>query len=109
MPNEFVNARDPASASTIFQGAVEGHVLVKNVDGALPLKQPKFLSLYGYDAYAPLIDGATGTSSMFAYGWQAVGQISEEEMDLIFDVSPSVIPGIFPQAALNGTRELIRC
>lgn len=53
-PHEFVDARDPASKSTIFQSAVEGHVLVKNVNGTLPLRAPKVLSLFGYDAVAPL-------------------------------------------------------
>jgi len=50
-----VDARDPAARSTIFQGAVEGHVLVKNVNNALPLNMTgKVLSLFGYDAVAPL-------------------------------------------------------
>lgn len=44
-PHEFVNARDPASDSIILQGAIEGHVLVKNVNNALPLSKPKVLSL----------------------------------------------------------------
>ena len=30
-----------------------GTVLVKNVDGALPLKKPRFLNIYGYDAKLP--------------------------------------------------------
>lgn len=51
-PHTFVNARDPASASTLFQGAVEGHVLVKNVNNTLPLNKPGFLSLFGYDGMA---------------------------------------------------------
>ncbi|CDK28769.1 unnamed protein product [Kuraishia capsulata CBS 1993] len=50
--HDLVDARDPASKNTIFQGAVEGHVLVKNVDNALPLKKPKLISLYGYDGIA---------------------------------------------------------
>jgi beta-glucosidase len=55
-PHQPVNARDPASKSTIFQGAVEGHVLVKNERNTLPLKSPKFLSLFGYDATAAHIN-----------------------------------------------------
>jgi len=38
------------------QQAFEGHVLVKTVNNTLPLKAPKFLSLFGYDAYAALIE-----------------------------------------------------
>ncbi len=44
-PHTLVDARNPESADTILQGAVEGHVLVKNVGNTLPLKKPKFLSL----------------------------------------------------------------
>jgi beta-glucosidase len=44
-PHTLVDARDPSSAETIFQSAVEGHVLVKNLDNTLPLGKPKFLSL----------------------------------------------------------------
>jgi beta-glucosidase len=48
--NVAVDARDPAAEDTIFQGAVEGHVLVKNVNNALPLSKPKSLGIYGFDA-----------------------------------------------------------
>lgn len=51
IPHVFVNARDPASAPTLYQSAVEGHVLVKNT-GSLPIVKPKFISLFGYDAIA---------------------------------------------------------
>jgi beta-glucosidase len=54
-PHTAVNAKDPSSKSTIFTGAIEGHVLVKNINNALPLRQPKLLSIYGYDAKGPNI------------------------------------------------------
>ncbi|ONH68997.1 putative beta-glucosidase M [Cyberlindnera fabianii] len=54
-PHEIVDARDPASKPVLFQGAVEGHVLVKNTDNALPLKDPKLVSIFGYDAQAAQI------------------------------------------------------
>lgn len=50
-PHEIVDARDPNSKTTIFQGAVEGHVLVKNKN-ALPLSEPKYVSVFGFDAVA---------------------------------------------------------
>lgn len=56
-PHRFINARDPASAPNIFQQAQEGHVLVKNVNNALPLKKPDVLSIFGYDAIAPAVGG----------------------------------------------------
>jgi beta-glucosidase len=51
-PHKIVDARDPASKQVVFDGGVEGHVLVKNT-GSLPLKSPKLLSLFGYDAKSP--------------------------------------------------------
>ncbi|KAG7806207.1 hypothetical protein KL921_004935 [Ogataea angusta] len=61
-PHDLVDARDPASADTILQGAVEGHVLLKNKDNALPLKKPRALGLYGYDATASARNFLLGTS-----------------------------------------------
>ncbi|KAH0528842.1 hypothetical protein TsFJ059_003654 [Trichoderma semiorbis] len=52
-PHRIVDARDLASRSTIYQGAIEGHVLVKNHKNVLPLKHPKVLAVFGYDAKAP--------------------------------------------------------
>ncbi|EMC92062.1 glycoside hydrolase family 3 protein [Baudoinia panamericana UAMH 10762] len=49
-PHTNCDVRDPASAPSILQQAQEGHVLVKNVNNALPLKRPKVISLFGYDA-----------------------------------------------------------
>lgn len=51
-PHEYVEARDPASNAVLLQSAIEGHVLVKNVDNALPLRKPRFMSVFGYDAAA---------------------------------------------------------
>ena len=52
-PHEVVDARDPEAHHILFQGAVEGHVLVKNNNKTLPLRQPKLLSLFGYSAKSP--------------------------------------------------------
>ena len=48
--NSGVDARTTEASKIIFQAAVEGHVLVKNVNSALPLKRPQTLSIFGYDA-----------------------------------------------------------
>lgn len=55
-PHEFVDARDPASKDTWLEAAIEGHVLVKNENNALPLQKPKVLSIFGYDAPAPALN-----------------------------------------------------
>ena len=51
-PHELVNVRDASANQMLLQAATEGHVLVKNVNGALPLQKPKLLSLFGYDGPA---------------------------------------------------------
>lgn len=48
-----VDARDPDARQTLVDGAVEGHVLVKNTKGTLPLKAPRQLSIFGYSAKSP--------------------------------------------------------
>ena len=78
-PHTFVNARDPASAPSIMQQAQEGHVLVKNVNNALPLQKPQILSLFGYDATALAIESpdsvpfAGTVFDLFNFNWAAVG------------------------------------
>ncbi|POR38093.1 Beta-glucosidase [Tolypocladium paradoxum] len=53
LPHAIVDARIPAARPVILQEAIEGHVLVKNINKALPLRTPRVLSLFGYDAVAP--------------------------------------------------------
>ena len=50
LPHAFTDAKDPASKPSLLQQAIEGHVLVKNTKGALPLSKPTVLSVFGYDA-----------------------------------------------------------
>lgn len=65
-PHALVEARDPAGKASIRQSAIEGHVLLKNTNNTLPLKKPKVLSLFGYDAtIAPVNNPASGPSSLF--------------------------------------------
>ncbi|KAI1810891.1 glycoside hydrolase family 3 protein [Poronia punctata] len=52
-PHEQVDARIPESRNSVLEGAIAGHVLVKN-EGALPFKKkPVMLSVFGYDATVP--------------------------------------------------------
>ncbi|PHH67458.1 hypothetical protein CDD81_72 [Ophiocordyceps australis] len=52
-PHRAIDGRDPSARGILLQSAVEGHVLVKNTQNALPLKQPRMLSLFGYSAKSP--------------------------------------------------------
>jgi beta-glucosidase len=53
LPHTLVDARVKEARPVLMQSAIEGHVLVKNTNNALPLKEPRILSLFGYDAVAP--------------------------------------------------------
>ncbi|KAI1100952.1 glycoside hydrolase family 3 protein [Jackrogersella minutella] len=52
-PHDIVDARNDSSQKVLLDGAIEGHVLVKNINGALPLKKPRMLSVFGYSAKNP--------------------------------------------------------
>ncbi|EGS18241.1 uncharacterized protein CTHT_0062590 [Thermochaetoides thermophila DSM 1495] len=67
-PHRVVDARNSSFRSTLFEGAVEGHVLVKNIRNALPLKQPKLLSIFGYSAKNPDHNHPTGGLSAWLWG-----------------------------------------
>lgn len=58
LPHERVDARNASSKPTVFAGAVEGHVLVKNTNAALPLRSAdtKLVSIFGYSAKNPNIN-----------------------------------------------------
>lgn len=53
-PHQAVIATSQEAKSVLLQSAIESHVLVKNTNAALPLKSPKLISAFGYDAYAPI-------------------------------------------------------
>ncbi|KUI72301.1 Beta-glucosidase cel3A [Cytospora mali] len=52
-PHKLIEARSPDAKPVLLEGAIAGHVLVKNVNKTLPLGKPTMLSIFGYDAEAP--------------------------------------------------------
>ncbi|KAI1085049.1 glycoside hydrolase family 3 protein [Whalleya microplaca] len=52
-PHTIVDARNTSSQKVLLDGAIEGHVLLKNINNALPLRKPKMLSVFGYSARSP--------------------------------------------------------
>lgn len=95
-PHTPIYARDPASKSVLLDGALEGHVLVKNVNKSLPLKSPKLLSIFGYDAVAPPdLDIARPSNPLapFTYGYE-----SQLNFDPYVDITD--IPSIAPNGTL---------
>ncbi|KAH6697136.1 beta-glucosidase [Plectosphaerella plurivora] len=87
-PHDVVDARNASSRQVLLNGAVEGHVLVKNTRNALPLKKPRLLSIFGYSAKAPDVfnthGGGFGDSMQF--GAQAV---STAELEAGFTMDES--------------------
>lgn len=96
-PHEVISAISPEARATIFQGAVEGIVLVKNHNNTLPLKQPKILSLFGYDAQAPRKNTPEGPNTKYSLGFQSVNVTDEEMQGLFLGI------GELPGAARLGT------
>ncbi|KAJ5771043.1 uncharacterized protein N7511_003094 [Penicillium nucicola] len=94
-----VEARDPAARPVILQGAVEGHVLVKN-NRALPLRKPQVVSVFGYSAgsYKASVPAFGGESS-WSLGYQST-DITQALVGFGLDV-PSF--GGFDSIASNGT------
>ena len=91
--HNLTEARDPASDATVKQGAVEGHVLVKNVNGALPLKKPKLMSIFGRDATIPLVNNPDGsTYNGYTFGFQSVNITSSQIIQAVVQDVNSTIP-----------------
>jgi beta-glucosidase len=98
-PHRLVNAIDPASKSTLLQSAIEGHVLVKNINNALPLKKPALLSLFGYDAHIPLVNNPSSLPlSRWTFGFESS---SISDVQLLALMATGI--GSPPRAATAGT------
>ncbi|KAI1850299.1 hypothetical protein JX266_004157 [Neoarthrinium moseri] len=75
LPHEHVDARVPESKPVILDGAIAGHVLVKNENEALPFKEkPKMLSVFGYDAAIPR---TKNTDTVFQLGYLSSTEMSQ--------------------------------
>jgi beta-glucosidase len=97
VPHNVTSTISPEHRATIFQGAVEGIVLVKNVNQALPLRKPAILSLFGYDAQAPAKNTPEGALTKYQFGLQSVNITDMEMQALLSGVLES------PAAARLGT------
>lgn len=95
---QTVSGMVASSKSAIFQGAVESHVLVKNVNSTLPLKSPSILSLYGYDGPAPARMYPRGSTSKYMFGYESVDVAEDYVLGFYFQEVMTL-----PQAAMNGT------
>ncbi|KAI0860945.1 glycoside hydrolase family 3 protein [Xylaria cubensis] len=73
-PHEQIDARIPESRAIVMEGAIAGHVLVKNSD-ALPFKKkPVMLSVFGYDAKLP---ATKNTDVLFQLGYTSSPEMGQ--------------------------------
>jgi beta-glucosidase len=93
-PHTRVIGWNASFKDTLYRGALEGHVLLKN-EGSLPLKSPELISVFGYSAKTP--DqynvgsfGFNGGSYPLAYGADYNG-------------TGSFVSGVTSGIARNGT------
>ncbi|EHK46741.1 glycoside hydrolase family 3 protein [Trichoderma atroviride IMI 206040] len=74
-PHEQIDARDPASKPVILEGAIAGHVLVKNLNETLPFKQRlAMISVFGYDATVPR---TKNTDVLFQLGYTSSPEMGQ--------------------------------
>ncbi|KAI5860125.1 glycoside hydrolase family 3 protein [Durotheca rogersii] len=103
-PHAVVDARDVSSQRVLLDGAVEGHVLLKNARGALPLRRdppPRMLSLFGYSAKAP--DQWSYESDGGVAAWTFGGESSYLGRDTRAGFGGDYHRADFSQVAPNGT------
>lgn len=97
-PHTSIEGRDLASKQILLESAVQGHVLVKNINNALPLRSPKLISLFGYDAKAPDQNNPGPGYSSWAFGFE-VADI-DEVLPHFLDYQPTTP---ISQIAMGGT------
>ncbi|KAJ9134140.1 Glycoside hydrolase superfamily [Pleurostoma richardsiae] len=104
LPHTAVDARNPEGKPVLYAGAVEGHVLVKNTNNALPLKSSdmKLISLFGYSAHAPNRNNFERASGSLLFTSWGVGvqsaNITEVNLGWFGDLNIT-----YSRTAVNGT------
>ncbi|GAP87716.1 putative glycoside hydrolase family 3 protein [Rosellinia necatrix] len=74
-PHDQVDGRIPESRGVVMEGAIAGHVLVKNIDKTLPFpKNPVMLSVFGYDATVP---ATKNTDVLFQLGYTSSPEMGQ--------------------------------
>ena len=107
-PHDFVDARDPTAKASLLQQAVEGHVLVKNIRGALPLRSPQVLSLFGYDAIQAFAANPApeanvpGAPDFWTQSWLGVNLTGEQAHEVGSNAPVESPPGTYKGVLLVG-------
>ncbi|KAI0406452.1 beta-glucosidase M [Xylaria palmicola] len=99
-PHRIVDARNVSSRKVLLDGAIEGHVLLKNINNALPLKKPQMLSVFGYSVRSP--DQWNYKSNGGIGAWTFGGESAYLGRDISAGFA-GLVDGGFSQIAPNGT------
>ncbi|PSR83398.1 glycosyl hydrolase family 3 N terminal domain-domain-containing protein [Coniella lustricola] len=103
-PHTVVDGRNASGRPTLYAGAVEGHVLVKNSKQALPLKSAdmRLISIFGYSAKAPNVNNYEGVAAGDLFGAWTVGiesaNLTEFNLAFLGNLEIPISP-----IAINGT------
>lgn len=110
MPLDFTSHKsvildDPDSREVVLQSAIECHVLIKNINKSLPLRKPKLLSIFGYDAPAPRATNIPirETNDTQTNGW-IFGTASSRDLG---SYQPTLMGGIMTLPAIAPNETLI--
>jgi beta-glucosidase len=107
-PHDYIDARDPAAKASLLQQAVEGHVLVKNIRSALPLRSPQVLSLFGYDAVSAFAASPApeanvpGAPDFWSQSWIGVNLTDEQAHEIGSNAPVESPPGTYKGVLLVG-------
>nr|POE51658.1 putative beta-glucosidase m [Quercus suber] len=102
-PHNYTDAKDPAARSTLLSQALEGHVLVKNNNSALPLGKPVVMSIFGYDATSQATQSPSDqTLQLFAQSWEGINLQPSQYSDISSNEPVLDPPGTYQGVLLVG-------
>lgn len=84
----------------LLEGAIAGHVLVKNENDALPLKTPKMLSIFGYDAQTP---PTKNIDQLFELGYESEPQMADAVLGYEAHFAQAAVDGMLFSGGRSGS------
>ncbi|KAI3390563.1 hypothetical protein diail_9198 [Diaporthe ilicicola] len=100
LPHDLIDARDPGARPTLLEGAAAGHVLVKNINNALPLQNPRMLSIFGYDAQAP---PTKNIDKLFELGYESQPEMGDATLGFEAHFSQRAPEGVIFAGGRSGS------
>lgn len=84
----------------LLESAVAGHVLVKNVNGSLPLTKPTILSIFGYDAQPPL---TKNIDQLYELGYESEPEMAQAVLGYEAHFSQRASEGVIFSGGRSGS------